>query len=201
MGAPCRPSTSVSPTRPEAHHPIEAATTASTGWTMRRSVRKCASPDSPPPVPVLGNNVSARAVTAPVAASRTIATPPSNTHRHTSGCDLVDSRRPPDNQKAVIDNAAKRKRVFTRCNGTATTRANDVSSATHSARTIIAPIRASPTIAAKDSTAPVRAGSPDGTRRQTHTTRIATRTKAAPLAARCVNSMAVAPDNSGMTTP
>ena len=62
-------------------------------------------------------------------------------------------------------------------------------------------MRASPTIAANDSAAPVRAGCAGGTRRQTQTTRIATRTKADPLAARCMNSMAVAPDNSGMTSP
>ncbi len=64
-----------------------------------------------------------------------------------------------------------------------------------------APISASTTIETPETTAPSRAGCPRRVRRKTSTTSTATSTSATPLAARCANSIAVAPASSGTRAP
>ncbi len=109
--------------------------------------------------------------------------------------------RHPTSQKTVSTRPPSRTKVLTRWIGTETARATEASSATHSARTITAPISASMTIEIPDTTAPTRAGWPRSTRRKTIHTRAATTSSATPLAARWVNSIAVAPSSSGTSTP
>ena len=116
-------------------------------------------------------------------------------------CSRKRSRPPPDSQKTVSTRPPSRTKVLTRWIGTETARATEASSATHSARTMTAPISASMTIEIPDTTAPTRAGWPRSTRRKTIHTRAATTSSATPLAARCVNSIAVAPSSSGTSVP
>ncbi len=168
---------------------------------IRNLVRKC-SPVSTDMIPdktnpSLGNRVSARAVTAPVAASITIPTPPQT---NTAGTRPGPGRGSP-RVTMVRVRAASSNRVLTRWSGTATTRAREASSATHSEKTIRAPISASPMIATTPSIAIRRTRRPVVGSFRIHHHSPTTRPRATPEIPRCTNSTAVAPASSGIISP
>ena len=176
---------------------------ATTGCRTRRRVSQEDVDEKSSAIPSItdsaGKRVSARAVTAPVAAisSMPMAKPKIGRESGRSSW-TVRSR---STQYTTSVRPASRIRVFTRWMGTEIARASEASFSTHSKMTITAPISDSERIPTPESTAAFRTGAPRWLVRKMRTMSQARRSSAIPDEARCVNSMAVAPSNSGRMTP